>query len=65
MLNDGSLSIGLQNIGNRPVPRIYSGGSHRAPREWGAGRGVPSSLNNFCILSMKMMHFGAFLVGLE
>jgi hypothetical protein len=37
----------------------------KAPRGWGAGRGVPSPLKNFCILNMKMMHFGAFLVGLE
>jgi hypothetical protein len=60
----------------RPVPRIFSGGpiEHRRRENRGAegaegvgcGEGVsPSPLKNFCILNMKMMHFGAFLVGLE
>jgi hypothetical protein len=39
----------------------------KAPRGVGCGEGVliPFPLKNFCILNMKMMHFGAFLVGLE
>jgi hypothetical protein len=58
----------------RPVPRIFSGGVPssakgariEAPRGVGCGEGgVPSPLKNFRILSKKMMHFGALLVGLE
>jgi hypothetical protein len=57
----------------RPVPRIFSGGriEHRRCENRGAeGGGVrggvsPSPLKNVCILNMKMMHFGAFLLGLE